>query len=287
MLPQLFAATPVAQARDQVIAVLLEPVTRPLNSCVLLVITLAVVGEIVMETPEELLPPQPRAPSTAARVSTVENFHQLIPVLPRLLNLRPRYTSFGPCRSTDPSIFKSPILISALQAPQLKRSAHREPERTHRIEEIRLLRVIEQINDLRRDLRVPDIRQRHLGLVDVPWALIGIGGGLHAGSRYRRYRSRELRLGRGDHFRHAVEVVRPINTERRLHNGELYDQFQARRGARLEIRARLKLKRARNGRSRKLLHERRKIRGVELQLVPPERSGRARIAKDRQGHVRE
>src|SRR5579862_9689796 len=98
MLPQLFAATPVAQARDQVIAVLLEPLTSPLNSCVRLVITLAVVGEIVMETPEELLPPQPRAPSAAARVSIVDNFHQLIPVLPKFLNLRPRRTSLGQWR---------------------------------------------------------------------------------------------------------------------------------------------------------------------------------------------
>src|SRR5580700_9291851 len=90
MLPQVFAVTPEAQVRVQVIAVLLEPLTRPLKSCVLLVITLAVVGETVMVTPEELLPPQPRAPKAAARVSIVENFHHLIPVLPRLLDIRLR-----------------------------------------------------------------------------------------------------------------------------------------------------------------------------------------------------
>jgi hypothetical protein len=32
MLPQEFAVTPVAQAKDQVIAVLLDPVTTPLKS---------------------------------------------------------------------------------------------------------------------------------------------------------------------------------------------------------------------------------------------------------------
>jgi hypothetical protein len=46
MAPQVFAVTPVAQAKVQVTAVLLEPVTRPLKSCVLFVITLARVGEI-------------------------------------------------------------------------------------------------------------------------------------------------------------------------------------------------------------------------------------------------
>jgi hypothetical protein len=46
MEPQEFAATPVAQVTLQVIEVLLEPLTRPLKSCVRLVITLARVGEI-------------------------------------------------------------------------------------------------------------------------------------------------------------------------------------------------------------------------------------------------
>ena len=90
MVPQVFAVTPVAQAKVQVIAVLLDPVTAPLKSCVLLVITLAVVGAIVMATVEEALPPQPSVPSAAARVSTAENFHQLIPVHPNFLNIHPR-----------------------------------------------------------------------------------------------------------------------------------------------------------------------------------------------------
>jgi hypothetical protein len=143
MLPQVFTVTPEAQASVQVIAVLLEPLTRPLKSCVLLVITLAVVGEIEIVTPEELLPPQPRAPSAAARVSIVDNFHQLIPVLPKFLNLRPRRTSFDLWRSIEISIFNSRILNSELQHPQSKRPAHRESERAHRVEEIRLLRVVE------------------------------------------------------------------------------------------------------------------------------------------------
>jgi hypothetical protein len=95
MLPHVFAVTPVAQVTVQVIDVLLEPVTAPLKSWVRLVITLAVVGEIVMETPEELLPPQPSAPSAAARVSIVENLHHLIPVLPRFLDIPARSTIFG------------------------------------------------------------------------------------------------------------------------------------------------------------------------------------------------
>src|ERR1700688_2944249 len=137
MLPHVFAVTPVAHARVQVIAVLVEPVTRPLKTCVLLVITLAMVGVIVMVTVEELLPPQPNAPSAAAKVSIVENFHQLIPVLPKFLNIRPRSTSFDAGRLSGPSSFPSRMLNSTAQNPQLKRPAHRESERAHRIKEIR------------------------------------------------------------------------------------------------------------------------------------------------------
>jgi hypothetical protein len=54
-----------------------------------LVITLAVVGVIVMATPEELLPPQPHAPSAAARATIVDNFHHLIPFLPKFLTICP------------------------------------------------------------------------------------------------------------------------------------------------------------------------------------------------------
>ena len=81
MVPQFVASTllMVSQVKLQVIAVLELPVTRPLKSCVLLVITLAEVGEIVMLTVEELLPPQPNAPSAATRVSIVESFHRFIP----------------------------------------------------------------------------------------------------------------------------------------------------------------------------------------------------------------
>jgi hypothetical protein len=89
MLPQVLAATPLAQLSVQVIAVLLFPVTAPLNCCVRLVITLAVVGVTVMATPEELLPPQPHAPSAAARATIVDNFHHLIPFLPKFLTICP------------------------------------------------------------------------------------------------------------------------------------------------------------------------------------------------------
>src|SRR5450631_4877968 len=52
MVPQLVASTVlmVSQVRVQVIAILVLPVTRPLKSWVLLVITLATVGETVMAT---------------------------------------------------------------------------------------------------------------------------------------------------------------------------------------------------------------------------------------------
>jgi hypothetical protein len=96
MVPQVFAVTSVAQAKVQVTAVLLLPVTEPVNCCVLLVITLAVVGVTVMATVVELLLPQPRAPSAAAKVSIVENFHHLIPILPKFFNIRPRGTSVEP-----------------------------------------------------------------------------------------------------------------------------------------------------------------------------------------------
>ncbi len=64
---------------------------------------------------------------------------------------------------------------------------------------------------------------------------------------------RELRLRRRDHLRHAIKIVCPIQPERRLNDWELHDQFQARRSAWLEIRAGLKLQRAIDGCSRKLL----------------------------------
>src|SRR5579863_1813921 len=255
MEPQVFAATPVAQATVQVIAVLLEPVTVPLNCSLLFVITLAEVGVIVMETPEELLPPQPQAPSAAARASIVETFHRLIPVLPKSLNICPRGPRGDPCRSFRLSIFKPHMLNFTPHNPQSKRPAHGEAERADWIKEIRPLRVVELIYDLRRYLGIPYIRIWRLGLVNVPRALIGIGARRDTRSRQTRNRAGELRRGRRDHFRHAVEVVRPINPERRLHDGELHDQFEASGGARLEIRARLILQRAANRSAWELLGE--------------------------------
>jgi hypothetical protein len=117
MEPHVLAVTPVAQVRVQVIAVLLEPVTEPLKGWVLLVITLAMVGEIVMATPEELLPPHPHAASAAARVSIVENFHRLIPVLPKFLNIRSCNTSFSLWRLSGLSSLPSHLLNSALHNP--------------------------------------------------------------------------------------------------------------------------------------------------------------------------
>jgi hypothetical protein len=105
MLPQFVASTllTVSQVKVQVIAVLVLPETRPLKSCVLLVITLAEVGEIVMVTLEELLPPQPNAPSVAARVSIVESFHRFIPVLQKFRDIRPRSANISARRFPGPS----------------------------------------------------------------------------------------------------------------------------------------------------------------------------------------
>lgn len=69
MVPQVFAATPDAQVTVQVTVVFELPVTAEENGRVVLVMTLAVVGEISMVTPEEVLPPQPRAPSASARIN--------------------------------------------------------------------------------------------------------------------------------------------------------------------------------------------------------------------------
>ena len=112
IIPQAVEATPVAHARVQPIAVLLLPVTAPLKSCVRFVITLAMVGDMVIVTVLEALLPHPKAPSAAARVSIEENFHHLIPVLPRFLNIRPRSLSSSAWLPSAHSIFKSHILIS-------------------------------------------------------------------------------------------------------------------------------------------------------------------------------
>jgi hypothetical protein len=106
MVPQFVASTllTVSQVKLQVIAVLVLPVTRPLKSCVLLVITLAEVGEIVMLTVEELLPPQPNAPSAAMRVSIVESFHRFIPFLQTFRDICPGSVNISARRLPGPSI---------------------------------------------------------------------------------------------------------------------------------------------------------------------------------------
>jgi hypothetical protein len=69
IVPQVFAVTPVAQARVHVTVVLLEPDTEEENCSVVLVTTLEVVGEIVSVTVVAALPPHPYVPSAIARVS--------------------------------------------------------------------------------------------------------------------------------------------------------------------------------------------------------------------------
>jgi len=93
--PQLLAATPVAHVTLQLIAVLLLPVTLPLNCWVRLVITLAVVGATVIVTVDDALDPHPTAPSAAASAAIAKNFHHLIPVLPKILDIGSRIAIFG------------------------------------------------------------------------------------------------------------------------------------------------------------------------------------------------
>src|SRR6202022_3366816 len=97
MVPQAGAVTPVGQVTVHVAAWSLDPVTKALNACVVLVITLAVVGEIamVMDVAGVPPPPQPRAPSPSARIKIKQNFHGLMPVLPQKLVNRSSSRRFG------------------------------------------------------------------------------------------------------------------------------------------------------------------------------------------------
>jgi|SRR5882672_5721726 len=98
MVPQAGAVTPVGQVTVHVTAVSVVPVTNGVNVWVVLVITLAVVGEIVKEIVDEAPPlPQPKTPDPSARIKIEQNFHRLMPVLPRKLNIQsaigPRFVS--------------------------------------------------------------------------------------------------------------------------------------------------------------------------------------------------
>src|SRR6266481_6269844 len=153
-----------------------------------------------MVTPaEELLLPHPSAPSAAARVSIVETFHQLIPFLPRFLDIRPRTTIPKVQRSHALSIFESHILCSGPLNPQSKRPAHCEAEGAHRIEEIGPLRVVGQVENVWGDLAVPYIRKGHLSLVNIPRALVRTSSrGRYTSARQigeTRGRAGELRCG--------------------------------------------------------------------------------------------
>jgi hypothetical protein len=78
------------QVTVQVTVVVEVPVTREANCWVVFVMTLAAVGEIVTTTVEAVLLPQPTAPSASTastRVNIEQNFHRLIPVLPKVLEL--------------------------------------------------------------------------------------------------------------------------------------------------------------------------------------------------------
>jgi len=103
---------------------------------VVLVITLADVGEIVKEIVDEAPPPpQPKTPDPSARIKSEQNFHRLMPVLPRKLNIR---SAIGP-RFVSASKIVPPSGVFVLTRSE--RPAHGEPERAYRIEKISPLRV--------------------------------------------------------------------------------------------------------------------------------------------------
>src|ERR1700694_1632547 len=99
MVPQAGAVTPVGQVTVHVAVWSLDPETKALNGWVVLVITLAVVGEIAMVMVVAAVPPppQPRAPNPSARVKIKQNFHGLMPVLPQKLVNRSSCRRFGLC----------------------------------------------------------------------------------------------------------------------------------------------------------------------------------------------
>ena len=136
MVPQAGAVTPVGQVTVHVAVWSLDPVTKALNVWVVLVITLVTEGEIVKEIVDEAPPlPQPKTPDPSARIKIEQNFHRLMPVLPRTLNIR---SAIGPR-----FIFASKIVPpSGVFVPtRSERPAYGEPERAYRIEKISPLRV--------------------------------------------------------------------------------------------------------------------------------------------------
>jgi len=136
MVPQAGAVTPVGQVTVHVTAVSVVPVTNGVNTWGVLVITLAVGGEIVKEIVDEAAPPpQPSTLNPSARIKIEKNFHRLMPILPRTLNIR---SAIGPR-----FVFASKIVPpSGVFVPtRSERPAYGEPERAYRIEKISPLRV--------------------------------------------------------------------------------------------------------------------------------------------------
>src|ERR1700676_925150 len=159
MVPQAGAVTPVGQVTVHVAVWSLDPETKALNGWVVLVITLAVVGEIAMVMVVAAVPPppQPRAPNPSARVKIKQNFHGLMPVLPQNSSID-RAADASVCvhhnsqvhkfkRRTDPS--------PCYSKPQSERPAHCEPERAYRIEKIGPLWVVCRIDEPNSIVRSP------------------------------------------------------------------------------------------------------------------------------------
>src|ERR1700730_6375757 len=89
MAPQAGAVTPVGQVTVHVTVWSVVPFTKALDVWVVLVITLAVVGETAtVMVFVALLPPHPTTPNTSATLSNNKYFNRIMPVLPRPLDLR-------------------------------------------------------------------------------------------------------------------------------------------------------------------------------------------------------
>src|ERR1700682_2147156 len=147
MVPQAGAVTPVGQVTVHVAVWSLDPETKALNGWVVLVITLAVVGEIAMVMDVAVVPPppQPKAPNPSARVKIKQNFHGLMPVLPQKTrqSIEQQTLPSGPVRIRK--FKRRTVSILCYPRPRSERPADCEPERAYRIEKIGPLRVVRRI----------------------------------------------------------------------------------------------------------------------------------------------
>ncbi len=98
----------------------------------------------------------------------------------------------------------------------LERPADRQPQNFHRIKELRQLGVSLKRLDLRQNLRIVNSRRQ-------------------AGPQIFQEAVIELRLRGGDRQRLPIPVVRPIEANRRIDDGEIRHEFDSRRRPQFEV----------------------------------------------------